>query len=239
MASGEKVLWVVNYDDLQTFSDQAVEVGATAVAIRSDCDLVSAIDTFHDNGMNVYAWRWPSAKRDVAMNEANKIVGLFAKGLDGYYVDPEGAPGKPYDWNQSGLDQLADDFCRTITAAGAGKPFGVTSHYRGKLTFPNIPWATFFRYATVLLPQAYWRSTEGVIGHGIPDDNYKRSLDFWAATGGDRAKIRPMAGELPKVTGAEIDAYVAAAAGAGVGDVHFYEYSPDVTDDAWNAVARA
>jgi hypothetical protein len=31
-----------------------------------------------------------SAKGDPALKEANKAVTLFAKGMDGYFADPEG-----------------------------------------------------------------------------------------------------------------------------------------------------
>src|SRR5262245_57162672 len=151
MANIEKVLWVVNYDQLEEIRDRAMAVKATAVAIRTDNDLVKAIPAFHNKGIQVYGWRWPSAKRDAAMPEANKVIELFTQGLDGYYVDPEGAQGKPWDWDQHGLAPLANDFCQTITVAAAGKPFGTTSHYRGKKTFGKLPWATFFQHSTVFL----------------------------------------------------------------------------------------
>src|SRR5205085_8488376 len=128
----EKFLWVVNYEDLADFVQKAIDVGANSVAIRTDNDLLTAISAFHAKGIKVVGWRWPSAKRDACMKEADKVVGLLGRGLDGYFVDPEGAPGKPFDWNQSGLDQLAEDFCTTITSAAQGRPFGTTSHYRAK-----------------------------------------------------------------------------------------------------------
>lgn len=95
----EKVLWVVNYDELKWFVGRAKYVKATAVAIRTDNDLLKAIPAFKDEGIKVYGWRWPSAKRDAAMKEAAKVADLLAKGLDGYFVDPEGDTGKPWDWN--------------------------------------------------------------------------------------------------------------------------------------------
>jgi hypothetical protein len=234
-----KVLWVVNYDSMQDFLTQAVGIGATAVAIRSDNDLAKAITAFHAEGMKVYGWRWPSARRDAAMKEAAKIVALFGQGLDGYFVDPEGAPGKPYDWDQKGLDELADDFCSTIKESAAGKRFGVTSHYRANKVFPDLPWASFFKYSDVCLPQAYWKSTEGTIGHGMPADNYAVAIDFWTKAGADKAKIVPMGGELGSSLAGDIDAYVNAAAKQGIDELHFYAAEADVRGAIWNAVARA
>ena len=173
MSGIEKVIWVVNYESLQDFLKQAVSVKATAVAIRTDNDLLKAVPAFHDKEIKVYGWRWPSAKQDAAMKEANKAADLLTKGLDGYFVDPEGAKGKPYDWDPNGLDQLAVKFCKKVKSASSGKPFGIASHYRGKYRHRKLPWASFFKYCNLFLPQAYWRSDFGVIGHGMPDDNQK------------------------------------------------------------------
>jgi len=238
MAS-EKVLWVVNYDALDDFVKKSVDVGATAVAVRTDNDLLTAISAFHAKNIKVFGWRWPSAMRDPCMKEAAKVVDLLGNGLDGYFVDPEGAPGKPYDWDQNGLGPLAEDFCKAITTAAPGKPFGTTSHYRGKKTFPKLPWASFFKFSSVLLPQAYWRSSDGTIGHGIPEDNYKVSLDFWTQTGGDRTKIVPMAGELASSTAGEISAYAKEAAAQKINSLHFYAFEGGVKDSVWKAVANA
>ena len=238
MPAREKVLWVVNYDKLDDFVKRSVAVGATAVAIRTDNDLIKAIAAFHAKTIKVYGWRWPSAKRDPCMKEAAKVVDLLSKGLDGYYVDPEGEPGKPYDWDQKGLDKLAEDFCKEITSAAPAKPFGTTSHYRGKRTFSKLPWASFFKFSTVLLPQAYWRSTGGTIGHGIPEDNYRVALDFWEQTGGDRSKIVPMAGELASSTAGEIAAYAKEAAAQHIDTLHFYTYENGVKESVWKAVAN-
>lgn len=239
MPAQQKVLWVVNYARMEDFLTQALSVGATAVAIRTDNDIGKAIKPFQDNKIKVYGWRWPSAMRDPALREADKVVGLLGAGLDGYFVDPEGAPGKPFDWDKPGLEALADEFCSTITEAAAGKLFGTTSHYRGKKVFPNLPWATFFKHSGVLLPQSYWQSAEGTIGHGIPADNYRTGLQFWAETGGDRAKIVPMAGELAEVSGDEIAEYAAEATSQGITALHFYTYDDTVEDDVWTAIRQA
>lgn len=235
----EKILWVVNYDDVQEFSGIAREVGATGVAIRTDNSLRRAIDVFHPLGIKVFGWRWPSAKRDAAMREAEKAAAAFANGMDGYFVDPEGEPGATYDWNQRGLDALAREFCATVSSASAGRIFGVTSHYRAKAIFPHLPWHEFFRHTNVLLPQAYWRVAQGTVGHGIPADNYDKSIDFWTTAGGTRSQIVPMAGEIALAKPSEILEYVDAAKAHNVQALHFYAYNEHVPPPVWDAIRSA
>jgi hypothetical protein len=234
----EKVLWVVKYNRFEDFLRRAVDVGATAVAIRTDNDIAAVMPKFHANDLKVYGWRWPSATQSVAMREADHACDLLRQGMDGYYVDPEGEQGASYDWDQPGLEGVAEAFCKKITDAAPGKPFGVTSHYKGSATFPHIPWRSFFKYATVLLPQAYWRVTGGVVGHGKPKENYDKSIQAWVATGGDKAKIVPMAGELAQVTAAEIGQYAEAAAAANISELHFYTHEPAVKEAVWQAIAQ-
>src|SRR5437588_6659224 len=178
----DKVLWVVNYNSLNQFLQRAVTAKATAVAIRTDNDIAQAIGPVHNAGLKLYGWRWPSAQTNDAMAEANRAAALLAQGMDGYFVDPEGEPGKPYNWDQAGLDQLADNFCNTIKSAAGAKTLGVTSHYLGKQVFAKLPWASFFKHADVLLPQAYWRVGGGVVHHGKPAENYQMSIQAWVQT---------------------------------------------------------
>jgi hypothetical protein len=245
MPASEKILWIVNYDAVAHVLGAAQAAGATGVALRTDNDIAAALPVLHAHGIKVFGWRWPSARVDPAMKEADKVVALLALGMDGYYVDPEGAekvngkPTKPYDWDQPGLAPVAQAFCQRIAGALGGRPFGFTSHYRAKAVFPNLPWTTFFQYATVLLPQSYWRSTEGTIGHGLPEDNYRRGLEFWAKAGGAKNLIVPMAGELGSVTAAEIGRYVAEAKAQGVDSLHFYTWDSSVKPTVMAAIAAA
>lgn len=239
MSMNEKMLWVVGYSNLDKFREIAEATGVTGVAIRTDNDLTKAIDAFHGSSIRVFGWRWPSAQRTGAMNEATKVAALFDGGMDGYFVDPEGAPGKPYDWDRPGLEQLASDFCSAISDAAGDRPFGVTSHYRGKFQHPHLPWTQFFEHATVLLPQAYWRVEQGEVGTGQPKANYLKAIDSWLATGGSRDLIVPMAGELAQVTSDEVDAYVAQADALNIGSAHFYAFNAAVGDDVWAAIAAS
>jgi hypothetical protein len=239
MAALNKILWVVGYGSLDDFLGKAENVGATGVAIRTDNDLTDAIPAAHAKGMQIYGWRWPSAQHDDAMAQADAVVTLLGQGLDGYFVDAERAPGLPYDWDQPGLESLADEFCGRITAAAGGKPFGMTSHYRAAEAYPDIPWKIFFQYASVLLPQTYWRSTLGKIATGVPAANYLAGIDSWVRAGATPADIVPMGGELGVATGAEISAYAAAAAGRGITTLHYYCYGPNVPDAVWSAVAAS
>jgi hypothetical protein len=168
---------------------------------------------------------------------------LFGAGLDGYFVDPEEAKGKngkskPNDWNQKGLEKLARDFCEVVTKAANGKSFGITSHYRGNKVWELLPWDVFIKYATVYLPQAYWHSDEGPIGHG-PLKNYEESLQCWREMGANPKGIVPMAGEIVVSTDLEIGEHVKAAKKNGVTALHFYAAEKGVASKVWDAIAQA
>lgn len=173
------------------------------------------------------------------MAEADRAVSFLDQGMDGYYVDPEGQPGKPFDWNQHGLDQRASEFCARVKEAAGTRPLGVTSHFRAAEIFPKLPWAAFFEHADVLLPQAYWRVAEGPVGHADPTENYNRSIEAWVQAGGDEARIQPMAGELRRVTGPEITEYATAAQDAGIQGLHYYTDEPGISDGVWDAVRES
>jgi len=239
MAAAEKILWTVTYSTLDDFLGRASNIGATGVAIRTDNDVAAAIPAAHARGMQIYGWRWPSVVRADAMAQADAAVALFEKGMDGYFVDPERSSAEPYDWDQPGLDDLAEEFCGRIKAAAADRLFGVTSHYRAAEIYPEIPWKSFFRYASVLLPQCYWRSSLGKIGPGHPAANYITGIDAWTRAGGKMADIVPMAGDLAVVTADEIAAYAAAASARRISTLHYYCYNDNVPAAVWAAVAAS
>jgi hypothetical protein len=243
----EKVLWVVEYDDLNWFLNKAVKINATAVAIRTSAsDLEKAIPAFHDKDIKVYGWRWPVAKeiddkttRKLGTKEESaRVVALIEKGLDGYYADPEGSE-KSNNWNKAGLENIARDFCITISQKLNGKPFGTTSHFRGVDLFDELPWKVFFEYSTVFLPQAYWNTADGTVAGGDPSKNYLESLDCWERTGAPRNKIVPMAGELAFSSPKQIDEYAEEAANQGITSLHFYTANKNVNDNVWKAIAKA
>lgn len=232
----EKVLWVVGYNSLPQFISRAVAANVTAVAIRTDNNMPQAIAAAHAANLKIYGWRWPLINQGPLMAEADRAASFLDQGMDGYFVDPEGEPGQPFDWNQHGLEQRANDFCVRVKTAAGTRPLGVTSHYRAAEIFPRLPWAAFFEHADVLLPQAYWRVQGGPVGHGDPVENYNRSIDAWVEAGGTQAKIQPMAGELRRVTGSGITQYASAAQAAGIQGLHFYTDEPGIADGVWDAV---
>ena len=236
--TAEKVLWVVDYSSLTQFIQRAVAADMTAVAVRTDNDMPQAIAAAHNADLKIYGWRWPSAKTGPAMAEADHAVTFFNQGMDGYFVDPERSNHSD-NWDKPGLEQLARDFCTRVKQAAGPRPLGVTSHYRAKHTFPKLPWSAFFEQADVLLPQAYWRSEDGTIGTGDPAQNYQRSIQAWVDAGGDQAKIVPMAGELSRVSGAEITEHVGAAQNAGIQSLHFYTDEPGISSGVWDAIKQA
>ena len=236
--SGEKILWVVDYNSLAQFIQRALKAKVTAVAVRTSNNMPEAIAAAHAANLKIYGWRWPSAKPGPAMAEADNAATFLSQGMDGYFVDPEGSDGNN-NWNQSGLAQLANDFCTRVKEAAGTKPLGVTSHFRAKQIFPNLPWSSFFAHADVLLPQAYWRVAEGPVHHANPVENFRDSIDAWIAAGGAKEKIQPMAGELRRVTGAEVGQHVSEARNQGITTLHFYTDEAGITQDVWDAIAQA
>jgi hypothetical protein len=104
--------------------------------------------------------------------------------------------------------------------------------------YSKLPWVSYFKYATVFLPQAYWRSAEGPIGHGKPRGNYKESIAAWKDCGASPAKIVPMAGEIAHVTPAEICEYAAVATESNVSALHFYACEDGIDKEVWKAIAQ-
>jgi hypothetical protein len=234
-----KILWVVDYNSVAQFIQRAVAANVTAVAVRTSNNMPEAIAAAHAANLKIYGWRWPSAQPNGAMAEANRAATLLTQGMDGYFADPEGEPGQPFDWNKPGLAALADQFCTTIKSAAGTKPLGVTSHFLAKQRFPNLPWAAFFQHADILLPQAYWRVEQGPVHHANPVENFRDSIQAWVQAGGAREKIQPMAGELRRVSGAEVGQYVGEARNQGITTLHFYTDEAGITQDVWNAIAQA
>jgi hypothetical protein len=235
--SSQKYLWLVHFASITRVIQQAKAAGITTLVIRTDTsnNLRTAIELGHAAHLKVMGWRWPSTTPALAMNEAANAEALFAAGLDGYIADPEGDQNHAIDWNQPGLAPLAEQFCSRIKAAAGSRPFGVTSHYLAAKPFPHLPWSTFVSHADMLLPQAYWRSGNVVIGDGKPVDDYTRSLAAWGKLTPDTHKITPMAGELGSVTAAEITQYATHAASLGK-DQHYYVYTETLSDDIWSAI---
>lgn len=236
MSLQRKVLWIVNMNTeaVETaFSKHALAIDATAVCIRTSATrFPDTISRFHDLGLKVYAWRWPSARETKCLDEAKLVVKLIGKGLDGYIVDPESdTAGASNDWNDTDLAPLAAKFCETITdAAPDGFLFGTTSGcaYPAANMKPDIPWKEFFTASTALYPQCYWRWTNPSTGQagqkingGTPQKAIDKAMPSWSAASLGRP-IVPMAGEVDVVNEAEIAAYGAALAAMGVTEGHFY-----------------
>jgi len=244
MAFRTKVLWAVSMTAAQeaTLAAHAKAAGANAVCIRtSNTRLAGAIGRFHALGIKVYGWRWPAAKpidsasHYYALDEADFVAGqLIPQGLDGYIADIESeADGRVNDWNNASFGPLATTFCSKIktaaAAAGLGAfRFGLTSGcaYPDLKMRPNIPWAQFGGASNLLLPQTYWRWTNGEnhvepINGGSPDAAITKGVDSWARIAAGKA-IVPMAGELDVITAAEIAGYGARMAALGHDELHFY-----------------
>jgi hypothetical protein len=237
MPLASKVLWIVdmNSEAAETaFSKHTLAIGATAVCIRTSSKrLPAVIKRFHDIGIKVFAWRWPSASKTGAEKEAKNVANkLIPAGLDGYIVDPESdKAGAANDWNRAKLAPLAARFCDIIkNAAPASFVFGTTSgcSYPAPNMKPHIPWNAFFTASDVLLPQTYWRWTNPSTGQrgqkingGTPAAAFAKGVPAWKAKSLGKP-IVPMAGEVDVVTAHEITAYGAELQKMGVNEGHFY-----------------
>jgi hypothetical protein len=245
-----KTLWVAFSFDPDDLIQKATYIGAAAVAIRTVNPITGALITkCHKAGLKVYGWLFPAIvpkpptgryADDEAQHVANDLI---PAGLDGYFADPEGtSKGDPRNWDQPGLDNLASNFCNTILGAvpaGRTFQFGLTSHYRARHVYPDLPWKSFLSSCDILVPQSYWlfRDEDGQIkpeGNG-PAANYRDGMAEWGRLGG-RGKIIPMAGELGVVAEDELNIYAQTAAGRALSvaltdeiQTDLYYYTDDLT----------
>jgi hypothetical protein len=129
-------------------------------------------------------------------------------------------------WDQPGLEDLANEYCSIITTAFPDRLFGTTSDHRAKRVYPNLPWNAFIDNSDKVYPQAYWRmqTPQGPrpVGKGQPAPNYEVALTAWQEVGAAVEAMVPMAGEIALARTGEIEAYGAAAAVNNVTELHFY-----------------
>lgn len=247
MPATNKVLWIVVLDDVDAFVEQSQAVGATKVAIRTrNTNFDESIQKFHDVHIEVLGWRFPPVKRQKALAQAEQVVELMKNGLDGFIVDPEGDASNPdINWDQTGLDDLAQEFCDTIRNAFPDKLFGTTSDHRARRTFPRLPFATFINNSDKVYPQSYWRmrTPQGPkpVGKGHPGPNYLVGLEAWQEAGADLGKIIPIAGEIALAKAGEIQEYATAALENNVDELQFYTADADenVPQAVFDAIAAA
>jgi hypothetical protein len=243
-----KMLWIAFHHDPDELIQKANYIGAWAVAVRTANPLDKDIITkYHHAGLKVYGWLLPAVvhtpKYEYASDEATHVAkDLIPHGLDGYFIDPEGKDvGDPRNWDQKRLTTLASNFCKTILSAvptGRSFQFGLTSHYRARDTYPNLPWSSFLPSCDLLVPQSYWRyrDDDGSIkneGSG-PKGNYLDGMTDWGKLRG-RGKIIPMAGELGVVDGGGLLIHAQTAAGRDLGlaladgiETDLYYYTDDL-----------
>jgi hypothetical protein len=242
----KKMLWIAFHHQPDDLVKTAHYIGAWAVAVRTANPLDrTIIGKYHAAGLKVYGWLFPSVIEGqgqyVSVEAAHVAKDLIPAGLDGYFIDPEGA-ADPRNWDQTGLDQVARGFCKTVLDAvppGRVFQFGLTSHYRARDTYPNLPWDAFLPSCDLLVPQSYWRyrDDDGTVkdeGNG-PAANYRQGVTCWARLHG-RGKIIPMAGELGVVNAPDLIIHAQTAAGRDLGtaltdgiETELYYYTDDLT----------
>jgi hypothetical protein len=247
----DKTLWAVDMSD-QAEEDRlfnhAKAIGAGAVAIRTTSGrLPTSMKRFQDNGMQVYAWRWPAVvqhdKGRYAIDEANFVAQtLIPAGLDGYIVDPESEGDRGYnDWNRTDIPvtvtDLAISFCKIIRDGAAGKPdflFGLTSGGNYPATLHHLPWQQFVAASDALFPQLYWRARDNnnvckKVRDGTPDTAFDACLPSWLGIAQGKPII-PIAGEISCVLDmTELAAFAKRTAAETLAKMHFYADDSAVT----------
>ncbi|WP_155632971.1 hypothetical protein [Burkholderia stagnalis] len=238
-----KTLWAIDVPDIDSLTSRAMQCGFDAVCVRTSfthfSDLIPAMK---NNNIDVLGWRYPPTDAHAAHQQALDTVAIVQLGLDGFIVDPEGNSSTLYNWNQSGLAAIADDYCSTIRDANPAMLFGVTSHYLAAKPYPTLPWATFLKYSDAVYPQAYWRAdtAHGPVSIGTgPSPNYVASLNAWASIGAKAGAIFPMAGELGVVKDSqEIRQYSTAADSKNISELHFYVNGDNINQSVWDEIAK-
>jgi hypothetical protein len=222
---------------------RATSCGIGAICIRTSATNFGAvIPALKLNAIEVPGWRYPPTDPQAAHSQALDAAAIVSLGLDGFIVDPEGDnQDSRFDWNQPGLDAIADDYCSTIKRTNPSMPFGTTSHYLAAKPFPRLPWQTFLEHSDAVYPQAYWRAQTQhgpvSIGQG-PSANYNASMTAWAGIGSPAGKIIPMAGELGVASPDEMSQYAAAATSKNISELHFYVDDINVDQSVWDAIGR-
>ena len=238
-AFDSKILWTVNMPTAAAENQllqHAIAAGCTGVAIRTSNDrLPAAISRFHQNGLKVFAWRWPACRQPTnipnfyAIDQANYVAQtLIPAGLDGYFADIESdGNGTNYDWADPNLAPLATQFCSIIkNAAPYGFYFALTAGCTQPEGSPKIPWAAFSPFCDAVMPQTYWRWTNSAgevqdLNGGTPTDAYNRAEPVWSRTFPGKP-IAPILGELDVISAKEIQEFGTFVSGEGVRELHAY-----------------
>ncbi len=245
-----KILWIVNGDP-NTLLNHAKQIGASAVAVRSDNHwLAGSIKMFHTAGMKVHAWRWPGVQPTddppnyYAPDQAKFVVQtLIPAGLDGYIADIEsdGTAHPQRDWNNRALASMATSFSSLIS--GAGKKhnpnfiFGLTSGFDFPTAYPHIPWDAFVSFSDAVYPQVYWRGDGGaVVGGGTPEKAWTRTLASWKSLDLGVKPIIPIIGQIQHISPQSIADFRALMIANKMGEVHAYSDDGVIAQANWAAL---
>ncbi len=111
----------------------------------------AVIDTFHNNGINVYGWqyiygtsKWGGGGTEAGVT--NEILDI--PGIDGFIIDAE------VEFEASGMTAVAAQYLSAVRAAHPNSFIALTSF--ASVTNQPIPWTTFLARCNANMPQAYW-----------------------------------------------------------------------------------
>jgi hypothetical protein len=74
----QRILWVVQYKYLAKLFSEAIAAQTTGIAIRTDNNLLQAIEQAHRSNLKVLRLTLPSALHDFALHESESAATLFA-----------------------------------------------------------------------------------------------------------------------------------------------------------------
>jgi hypothetical protein len=198
------------------------------------------LDAAHAAGIAVVAWTLPSLSRPVAdlrrVRAALRFRSPAGERFDGFALDVESTLVRSPGLRSRRAIALAAAVRR---AAPAGLPLGaitIAPVGASPTYWPGYPFAGLARSVDVLLPMAYFTDrTHGVARVAAYTAANLRAIRRQV---GDAVAIAPVGGEAHDASGAELAAFLRAAAACGVPGLSLWEYG-ETTPVQWAALAAA
>jgi len=160
-----KAFWIWNIPNCEggdplLIAGEAVKAGLTDVFVKvadgpikfgvySKVDKVPAVvAALKAVGVRVWGWQYiygnnPTGEADIATARIKEL------GLDGYIVDAE------MEFKKAGWGARAETYLSRLKANNQDVTIAFSS-YRYPHYHPEFPWAVFFKYCDINMPQVYW-----------------------------------------------------------------------------------
>jgi len=104
----KKYLWVVDLSDITGTLARVQRAKVDGVLVRTDNNnFHDSIPAFHDAGIEIQGWRFPPTNVNLAIGQAEHVAELVELGLDGFVANPAGDSRVLFNWDRTGLADLA------------------------------------------------------------------------------------------------------------------------------------